>query len=477
MARTQEAIISEMVDSGLFTDDEIRQAVAQAQQPTLAEKSSQAITSAFTKGADVLSSPSTYAAPLARPITAGAKVVAGNPEGALEALPAIGAVAGSTVMPLGGGAIGAGLGEALKQGGRRVLGKPAVSSPPRIPFLGEIPDIPGIPVPASRIAIESALGGAGDLLGVAVGKFLPKMAASAKETALDAGRRALGFTKGFLNRPGGVEKANQVAGEMLEAGVITPKGTQEMLDRAETVSGVSGKQVGDFIKNMDEQGVKSFNVGDATATLEKELLSGFKGGLYDEERRIVKKITDTVKAHGEDNIKFSDVQSILETLRNRAGFKAADPTSEQLLYRRAYGILNEARSKSVDAAVDEVARSGFSIPGVTAAAKRTYDKAKKVYGAAEQAQRSLTNRLSSEEGNKLIGLTDTIAGAGQLAAGDVAGALRTVGVKKAVERFGAATTARGANAISKALSGMSSLPNTAISQALIQALTRPKKKK
>ncbi len=78
-----------------------------------------------------------------------------------------------------------------------------------------------------------------------------------------------------------------------------------------------------------------------------------------------------------------------------------------------------------------------------------YVKNKELYGKALQAEKALTNRLSSEQGNKNIGLTDTIAAGAELAAGNPLGAMATIGVKRAFERGYHATKASIANTMAK----------------------------
>jgi hypothetical protein len=72
-------------------------------------------------------------------------------------------------------------------------------------------------------------------------------------------------------------------------------------------------------------------------------------------------------------------------------------------------------------------------------AMAAYNAAKGDYGNSKNIIRALENKISSKAGNRAIGLTDTIAGAGALGAhAGPLGALAVIAGKKLIERYGLA---------------------------------------
>lgn len=246
------------------------------------------------------------------------------------------------------------------------------------------------------------------------------------QTAQEAGRKSLGYTKRFLNKPGAVDKANQVAQTMLDQGVITnpirhplSSGSQDMLERAQILNDNSGKAIGDTIESLSGQGKTAFSTAEMADEIQRQLTPKYAGGAYDAENKAVQEILDTVRAHGKGPIDFSNAQALKEKLQELGKFNSNTDQIKANLYRRASGIVRDALDKSITAE----------------GAGQTYLTNKDLYGKSAQAEKALTNRVSSEEGNKNIGLTDTIAAGAEVAAGSPMKAIALVGGKKALERY------------------------------------------
>lgn len=365
--------------------------------------------------------------------------------------------------------------------------------------------------------------------------------AALQESAQEAGRKSLGYTKAYLNKkPGNIDKANKVAQVMLDEGVITnpithpfSSGTKSMMDRAEMINAASGQSMGENISTLSSSGKRSFSGKDVNREIESQLAPKFSGGAYEAENKIVQEIMDTVRAHGEGPLDFSSAQALKEKLQELGKFNSMTDQVKAKLYRRASGIVRDALDRSVAATAqggelpviapgakagephalysynDQFGPGGtersiytmFGDPSHPVFQKKASSKAggygssvtkadldelgvpitgreprsanykpldavgkpdpaltglaldyyknKELFGATEQATKALTNRLSSEQGNKTFGLTDTVLAVGELAAGHPGTALASVGIKKAFERGYHAFKATTADALAK----------------------------
>lgn len=309
------------------------------------------------------------------------------------------------------------------------------------------PNAPRTPLDAAKYAMgQTALAGAGEAN--AVLKAAPNalsygsratgfVADKLGNAAVGAGRRALGFSKRFLGKPGQLEKANEVAGTMLNEGVIRPfSGAGAMMERAEDLAETSGASIGKTLSGLHEAGARSLDTSAVVQDIYSQLSPKYEGGAYDAQKRIVEEIAETIRAHGEGPLTFESAQQLKNTLQDLGKFQAGGDNVRQDLYRRASGIIRNALDESVAAASTET-------PGL--AAKYAADK--KRFGHSQEAIRALTNRTSSEQGNRLISGTDFVAGAGAASTGqiplaDLPGKLGlALAAKRGIERYGHSTAA------------------------------------
>lgn len=359
-----------------------------------------------------------------------------------------------------------------------------------------------------------------------------------KQSAEEAGAKSLGFTKRFLNKPGNIDTAREVAQTMLDEGVITnpirhplSSGAEDMLGRAEALGNQSGKAIESSINQIGSTGKTSFGAWDAISEIESQLRPKRTGGAYDAEHAVVNEIIDTVKAHGEGPLDFQSAQELKEKLQDLGKFNQVTDATKANLYRRASGIVRDALDRSVAGAATEhvlpvvqpgsktgephalfayndkwgpggadrsvynvfgdpnhpaiqsrgfgssVTKADLDTAGIpvtgrepTSAKYNPIDKVgspdpamrqaaidyfvnKKLYGNSDIAQKALTNRLSSEQGNKAIGLTDTIAAVPEIAEGNLGKLGAVLGVKRLLERYYHATKATTADALAKSTLG------------------------
>ena len=264
-------------------------------------------------------------------------------------------------------------------------------------------------------------------------------AAVLRPGAESLGRRALRFNKGLIKRAGGVEKANKIAGTMLDEGVITIGASPAtMLEKAETLSSESGKRIGETLKNV---GQPATTTGALKREIATQLSPGRRGGQYDKLRATTNEIIQTVGGHGKGPVSFESAQELKQTLGGPAKFGKLTDGERSEMYRRAYGITRQAIDKGLDKAVAD----GL-IPAEKAA---QFIRDKVTYGASEQAINALKDRLAGEAANNIISLRGAIAGGVGMATGGISKTLGGLGAWEVLRRRGDATAAVMMNNLSK----------------------------
>ena len=373
-----------------------------------------------------------------------------NREAVVEAAPAVGmALGGAAAGPLApvGAGVGGVIGEGVRMADRALMGKPA-AGPVSAPFVGELPQIPFVGKPASNLIQQGAMGAATELPGAALSFLGPKKDLWAA--------KALGATKRFLNTEKKMKLAEEVGRTMAEQGVITKTSSPEtMLAGVNDIEQKSGKFISDFLDNQSAK----FDAKRITTALEElrpkndsgKILSG---GHWDVINSRIDNAIQTVKGHavkgkklvmGPDkalsmkdtetlgDISFKEanqIKSMFQDDTNWFGRTAKDVADKM--------IAGVAR-REIDSQLDNVALAGGEL-------KADFIKNKKLYGHAQTAKDYLMNRISSDIGNKKIGLTDWIALTSGLASGNPIGALATYAGKNVAEKYGAnlmATMGRG----------------------------------
>src|SRR3990167_3957516 len=240
------------------------------------------------------------------------------------------------------------------------------------------------------------------------------------------GRRALGFNKGLIKRAGGVDKANKVAGQMLDQGVITAGASPAtMLERAEDLAQTSGQRIGETLKSV---GQPATTTGALKREISRQLSPGRRGGVYDKTRATLKEILKTVGAHGKGPVSFESAQELKGTLQGPAQFGKLTDGERSEMFRRAYGVVRN----SIDTGLDDIVKSGV-IPQEKAT---QFLKDKSSYGASQQAINALKDKLAGEAANNIISLRGAMMGVAGAASADIGKAAAGVGSWETVRRFG-----------------------------------------
>jgi hypothetical protein len=262
----------------------------------------------------------------------------------------------------------------------------------------------------------------------AIGPVLSEVGSKIKGAAVDPARRALGFQKSQLvsqkspfETTRKIAQANRSAEAMLEADAISPTGNVP-----DTIHNAT--------KILSEGSRKMSTVMDAVDNTGKTISAS---SIDSSQYNAVDKILKDIKAHGKDGLSLKDADE-LRARWGKIGFSDKTVTSTEAdMYRGAF--------KSIDKQIKR------HIESVDPSLAKEYVTAKATQENAINALRGLGNKQAADLGNNLFSLPTKVLAAGQLAAGDVPGALVTAGVAEAVKRRGLAPVAVGTFKVGKAL--------------------------
>lgn len=231
MARSREEVISEMVDSGLFSDDEIRSAVKQQEPAAPAPQS----------GLDRYQDSQL-----------------GSPAQLLQMIPDLASQVAKKAAPVAEG---------------------------RLREIGVNPTAAKVAGKAIEFSPDIAMGALDPLAGAA--KFIPKMAVSAQ-------RRAMGLALPELKTIFGRGKAAEAARTMIEQGVTSKSGNpQKLFDKASALKNSVGKKIGDIRSSVGPQPIDRFI--DALDQYKSKRLGGSQGGAWDKISAKIDEAKDTIR--------------------------------------------------------------------------------------------------------------------------------------------------------------------------------------
>ena len=268
-------------------------------------------------------------------------------------------------------------------------------------------------------AWQEALGA--QAINPAISSTLGYLGVKSHDFAVALARRTLGYTKRFFKTPGSFDRANKVAQEMLKQKVISSN-AQTMLDRAQALSDQAGKKIGSILTKLDDAGIQAVDSDDIVNTIVQQLDSGKTGGVYTNRRKVIQEVVDTVNAHGGGKLSFNSAQELKNTLKDVADLGVESDAFRANMFKRAYGIVRNKIDDGVELAESFLGPKESKI-------FREYVNNKAIYGKAKEATKALVNKLSSELGNNVVGLRETIVGAealGHLATGNQAKAAQAI---------------------------------------------------
>lgn len=239
-------------------------------------------------------------------------------------------------------------------------------------------------------------------------------------------QRSLGLTKRFLNTPFSRGKAAQAADAALDQKVISPLGNpKDSMGRAIDLQERSGQALGSMREAAGTNPIDP--VFDSLEAARKRATGGMKGGAWDTVHRKFDEAQETLMGLLNDGpdvalAKVEQAKKLLSKTVNWVADNVSQETAKQISGAIESGVETIMRSKGID---------------MTA-----YATQKGLYGASKTMQKGLANEVAAQAGNNAVSLPTMVAGAGQLATGNVGGAMATVGLMEAMRRRGAGVGAR-----------------------------------
>lgn len=260
-----------------------------------------------------------------------------------------------------------------------------------------------------------------------------------KNAAVDPARRALGFQKSQLvsqkspfETTRKIAQANRSAKAMLEADAISPTGNvSDTIQNASKILTDGSRKMSSVMDAVDDAG-KTIKVSSIDSSLIDDLKPKF-----DDQFKATDKILSDLKAYSKDGLSLKDADE-LRARWGKIGFQDKTVAStESEMYREAF--------KSIDKQIKQ------HIGTVKPELLKEYVAAKATQENAINALRGLGNKQAADLGNNIFSLPTKVLAAGQLATGDIPGALATAGISEAIRRRGLAPVARGTYGAGKAL--------------------------
>lgn len=372
---------------------------------------------------------------------------------AVDSLPLIGAAAGGVIgtatggalsIPLGGagavpGAVtGAGIGAGLGQSAKDILNHYLFDE--RKNTKDTLLD----PLMAIPSGMAAELGGQAATKGIEKGlSAIPKVGKSFYDSAESLAARALGTERGSVNKMG-IDKVKSAGRYALDEKILSPlASTEDMLERAVARKAVGGQKMGQVYDQIDNAGLSSFNPLDEAVKVEDNIGDFWRSPINKGETAQLENTLEAITMRGDKNIPIKEAQLLKEELGKVAKWNVPKDkiTDKEQMARDAYAAI----SKRIDEVVDE---------GATAIGKddllSLLKEGKRDYSNATTAESLLNVKQAREQGNKMLGLTDTIFGSGALAVGGPQ-AVAAVGAKKVIEGYGSQNAALLSDKIGKFL--------------------------
>ena len=351
-----------------------------------------------------------------------------------------GSIVPSLLVPGSGSTLGARLGVAAGLGGVSGAGQSEADNMPEL---------------SADIVQGAALGGifqgGGELVGKALGKGVDAVARSRalqslggklEGTAEDLAARAIGAERGSI-RALGPDKVKQAARYALDEGIVSPRlNTEEMLAKNVAAQKAAGEGMEKVYNTIDQRVLSEFNPLDVATKVESELGGFWRSPLNKASTNQLENTLEAITARGAKNIPLQEAQALKQELGKAANWKNnVVVTDKENIARQAYGIVSGAIDEATEKGAKRIEAEG--LPELLKASKQKY-------ASSMSAEKLLENKFAREQGNKLFGLTDTIAGAGGLTMGGPM-AMALVAGKKVADRYLMSSSAVGADKVSKLL--------------------------
>lgn len=247
----------------------------------------------------------------------------------------------------------------------------------------------------------------------------------APNTAVGPARRALGFSKRFLQTPFARREATSAAATALKEGIIPGAGNPDvMMERAQNLRMKTGKALGDIRSSVGKQPIDDVLSG--LSKLKEEMTGGATTGIQGKKLAQIQMAEDTLNnliSKGKE-VGLNDVIQAKNDIGQTINWLADNATQ-----KTHKGIV-----KSIEDSVSKILGKSGTDLGV-------YNGLKKTYGASKSMIKALNNEISAQQGNMGLSLPTHMIAAGKLASGNALGALETAGLWELLKRRGAGITA------------------------------------
>lgn len=294
--------------------------------------------------------------------------------------------------------------------------------------------------------VAGAVGAAGEGAGMLAAKglqaglksFQPALSTQAERMAA----RALGAERGTIKKLG-PEKIKKAGRYALEEGLLSPlSSTDDIVAANAAAQARGGEMMGKVYSAIDEKAASTFNPLEVAGKVDAELGDFYRDPLNKGVTSQLENTLESILMRGDKNIPLAEAQKLKETLGRAANWKNDIVVSEkENLARQAYGIVNKAIDDAVEAGAKAIKEDEILY---------NLQKGKDIYSASRTAEALLQNKYAREQGNKLMGLTDTIATA-QATSGLGPAGLVAYPAKRGLEAYGAQSTALALDKLSKSL--------------------------
>ena len=289
-----------------------------------------------------------------------------------------------------------------------------------------------------------------------------KIANSLQDTAEWQGARALGLERGTRNKLS-TQQTRDVGRQALDEGMLEYKnlipfmgGTDKLVKANEAIKTGAMADREAVYKIIDEAGASQFNPSEVAKNVMKKVLSDRDDKLlnpnYKDTQELIEKLRpeiENILSRGNDNIPMSEAQNLVSSLREKARFDKTRTNDTQKMLKDIYGVVRNEINSSAEQAGQILDKAGPTRLGQAGAPsgpglRQTVEQANKKFSVAKDAGTLLKNKQAREEGNKFLGLTDTVMGSNldKMSAGAVL-------VKKVAEKYGNQTAAISADKLSK----------------------------
>ena len=378
---------------------------------------------------------------LTRGVTASLPLIGGLGGGVLGAGAGLPAGPGAIVTALAGGAGGYAAGKELEGIANHYLLDDAA---PADAFTKPVDTL-------NRVGGNLIEGAASEVLGMGVGALGMKLAdkvisrprqivAKLRNLADRSAAKALGAERGTIKKLG-EDRVLDIGRQALDAGVISPlAGTKDLMERNSQLKDTAMGARDAVYRTIDEEGVSQFNPLDAAIRVDE----GVGDFIRDSPLNFGKntQLENTLEAmllRGDGTITMRKAQKLVKELGDAAKWSGMGRrTPREELAQKAYGIARNELNASAGRASEVLNRLDL---------QEIIEQSNRLYSVGKDTDTLLQNKYAREQGNKLIGLTDTNAAAGTLSTLGTPGVVAMLAAKRGAERYGNQILAVSADAL------------------------------